>query len=277
VNDLCCVGALPLVVNAYFATGSSEWYRGEDRHAALLSGWREACVDAGAAWGGGESPSLPELVHGPEIELAGSAVGVVPDGRPAILGGDLAPGDEIVLVDSNGLHANGSSLARLIASRLPDGYGTRLPSGRSFGEALLDRSAIYVGLVRELLAAKVDVHYLSHITGHGLLKLMRPRRELTYTIRSLPDVPEVLSFLADQAEMSPSAAYSTFNMGAGFAVYCAPGSGDEVVATASRLGLKARVAGTVDQGPRRVVIEPAGVTFQSDDMDLGPSAPAQSR
>src|SRR5207302_91632 len=26
VNDLCCVGALPLVVNAYFATGSSAWY-----------------------------------------------------------------------------------------------------------------------------------------------------------------------------------------------------------------------------------------------------------
>ena len=27
VNDLCCVGALPLVVNAYFATGSADWYR----------------------------------------------------------------------------------------------------------------------------------------------------------------------------------------------------------------------------------------------------------
>ena len=72
--------------------GSSEWYRQEDRHAALLTGWREACVDAGAAWGGGESPSLPELVHAPEIELAGSAVGLVPDGRPAILGEELAPG-----------------------------------------------------------------------------------------------------------------------------------------------------------------------------------------
>ena len=235
------------------------------------TGWREACVDAGAAWGGGESPSLPELVHAPEIELAGSAVGLVPDGRPAILGEELAPGDEIVLVDSNGLHANGSSLARLIASRLPDGYGTPLPSGRSFGEALLDPSAIYVNLVRELLAASVDVHYLSHITGHGLLKLMRPRRELTYTIRSLPDVPEVLAFLAEQADMSRSAAYSTFNMGSGFAVYCAQGSGDEVVTIASGLGLKARVAGAVEQGPRRVVLEQAGVTFESGDMDLGPS------
>jgi len=27
VNDLACVGALPLVANAYFATGASDWYR----------------------------------------------------------------------------------------------------------------------------------------------------------------------------------------------------------------------------------------------------------
>src|SRR6266851_3723116 len=55
VNDLCCVGALPLVVNAYFATGASDWYHETARHEALLSGWREGCVDAGATWGGGES------------------------------------------------------------------------------------------------------------------------------------------------------------------------------------------------------------------------------
>jgi phosphoribosylformylglycinamidine cyclo-ligase len=273
VNDLCCVGALPLVVNAYFATGSSDWYRREDRHGALLAGWREACVAAGATWGGGESPSLPELLHGPDVELAGSAVGLLPSGRGAILGAGLTPGDEIVIVESNGLHANGSSLARLIAGRLPEGYRTPLPSGRTFGETLLDRSAIYVGLVRELMAGQIDVHYLSHITGHGLLKLMRPRRELTYTITSLPEVPEVLSFVAEHAEMSPTAAYSTFNMGCGFAVYCAAGVGAEVVATASGLGLRARVAGEVQEGARRVVLEEVGVTFDSADMDLAPRRP----
>ena len=44
LNDLCCVGALPLVVNAYFATGASEWYRQAARAEALLEGWRRACV-----------------------------------------------------------------------------------------------------------------------------------------------------------------------------------------------------------------------------------------
>ncbi len=271
VNDLCCVGALPLVVNAYFATGSSDWYRRHDRHAALLSGWREACEQACATWGGGESPSLPGLVDEQEIELAGSAIGLVPDGRDPILGQNLAPGDEVVFINSSGLHANGASLARLVASRLADGYATTLRGGRSFGEALLDPSIVYAPIVRALMASAIDVHYLSHITGHGLLKLMRPRRELTYRITRLPEVPEVLAFLAEQAEMSAQAAYSTFNMGVGYAVYCAAGSGEAVVELAERSGMAAHVAGQVEEGPRRVVLEEVGVTFESGDLDLTPS------
>ncbi len=83
LNDLCCVGALPLVVNAYFATGASEWYLEHERSAALLEGWRRACADAGCVWGGGESPSLPGMLHEQEIELAGAAVGAVPAGSLA--------------------------------------------------------------------------------------------------------------------------------------------------------------------------------------------------
>jgi len=270
VNDLCCVGAVPLVVNAYFATGSSDWYANAAWNAGLLTGWREACVDAGATWGGGESPSLPGLVAPADIELAGSAVGIVPPGRKPILGHDLTPGDEIVIVASTGLHANGSSLARHVADDLPGGYATPLPSGRTFGEALLDRSAMYAGLVRSLLAGDAEVHYLSHITGHGLLKLMRPRRELTYRVARLPEVPEVLAFLVERTQMSPGAAYSTFNMGCGFAVYCARGSGEKVAAAASELGLAASVAGRVEDGPRRVVLEEIDVVFESGDMDLTP-------
>lgn len=270
VNDLCCVGALPLVVNAYFATGSSEWYSDAEARSALLAGWREACVDAGATWGGGESPSLSGLVSELDIELAGSAVGLVPPGRPPILGHDLAPGDEIVLVRSSGLHANGASLARLIAGRLPQGYATALPSGRPYGAALLDRSLIYAGLVGAVLESGTDVHYLSHITGHGFLKLMRPRRELTYRIRRLPEVPEVLAFLASQAGLSAGEAYSTLNMGAGFAVYCGPGGGERACALAAELGLEAEVAGEVEQGPRRVILEEVDVVFESEELDLTP-------
>jgi phosphoribosylformylglycinamidine cyclo-ligase len=269
VNDLCCVGAMPLVLSAYFVIGSSDWYQHPERQTALVEGWQEACVHSGATWGGGESPSLPGLVAQEEIELAGSAIGAVPSGHRPILGDDLTSGDEIVFVASSGLHANGSSLARKLARELADGYDSCLPSGRSFGDALLDRSNLYVPLVAKLMESEIEVHYLSHITGHGLQKLMRARRSFTYRISRLPDVPEVLQFMVDKTGMQPAEAYSTFNMGCGFAIYCSADHGDRVVRIANSLGLDAMVAGVVQDGPRRIVL-PNKVVFESGDMDLTP-------
>lgn len=267
VNDCCCIGALPVVVNAYFATGSASWYEGS-RAASLVEGFRRGCEDAGAAWGGGESPTLSGLVAEDGIDLAGSAIGVVPEGRPALLGEALAPGDEIVLVTSTGLHANGASLARKVAEGLPGGLTHRLPSGEVLGEALLRPSPCYVGLVEALLADGAGLHYASHVTGHGLRKLMRARRALTYVVRDLPPVPEVLAFLADGAGLDARAAYATFNMGAGFALFMAPGEGEPAAARARELGHGALVAGTVEAGERKVVLAPVGVTYDSGELEL---------
>ncbi len=273
LGDLCCVGALPLVVNAYFATGGSEWYARTERAVSLVEGWRRACADADCAWGGGESPSLAGLVADGEVELAGAAVGAVPAGRRPILGEGLQAGDEIVLVASSGLHANGASLARLLADRLPGGYAATLPSGRGFGEALLDPSRMYVGLVRRLLADEgIEVTYLSHITGHGLLKLMRRPQPLTYRIAALPAVPEVLSFMIEQAGMGAEQAYATFNMGAGYAVYCRPSGGERVVELAAEEGIEAIVAGAVEDGPRRVILEPHGVEYEGERLHFADPA-----
>jgi phosphoribosylformylglycinamidine cyclo-ligase len=269
VNDLCCVGARPLVVNAYFSTGKPDWFEHDDWHEQLIEGWFRACVDAGCAWGGGESPSLPELVNPDEIELAGSAVGVIPATRAPILGRELEAGNEIVLVASTGLHANGASLARMIASELADGYATQLRSGVTFGEALLSRSHIYSRLTESVLDADLPITYMSHLTGHGFLKLMRPSHGLTHRVTDLLEVPEVLEFLVKTAKMTPRVAYSTFNMGSGFAIYCAAGAGEEVVALAADQGLSAIVGGRVEAGPRRVLIDPLGIEFAGDELRLG--------
>jgi phosphoribosylformylglycinamidine cyclo-ligase len=274
VNDLACVGALPLVVNAYFATGASDWYQDAGRASALLEGWRRACEDAGCTWGGGESPSLPGLVAPAEIELAGAAVGVVPRGSSAILGDDLAVGDEIVLVASSGLHANGASLARAVAAELPEGYRTRLAGGDTLGAALLTPSLLYVPLIAALLASGPQPTYISHVTGHGLLKLMRARAPLTYRVHALPAVPEVLELLVAEAGLDPQAAYATFNMGAGLALYCRPGAGEAIVARAREHGLEALLAGSVEAGPREVVLEPVGVRYSSERLELSAASRA---
>jgi len=70
--------------------------------------------------------------------------------------------------------------------------------------------------------------------------------------------------------MSPHAAYSTFNMGCGFAVYCQDGMGESVVRLAADHNLTAHVAGAVQAGPRRVILREVGVVFESSDMDLTP-------
>jgi phosphoribosylformylglycinamidine cyclo-ligase len=216
------------------------------------------------------------LVGERDIELAGAAVGVVPAGRSPILGAALSAGDEIVLVSSSGLHANGASLARHLVARLPDGYATALPADRrsagvTFGEALLEPSVMYVPLVTALLRAPVRLTYISHITGHGLLKLMRPARSLTYRIDTLPEVPALLGFLVAEAGLDAHSAYSTLNMGSGYALYCARGDGAAIVALAQGLGLGAVLAGGVEEGPRQVILEPVGVRFAGEELELSPA------
>ena len=99
---------------------------------------------------------------------------------------------------------------------------------------------------------------------------MRPAKELTYEISRLPAAPEVFALLVGDAGLSPAAAYSTFNMGCGFAVYCRPGAGEAVVAAARETGYERLSAGGVRAGPRQVVLEPLGVTYGSDALELSP-------
>jgi phosphoribosylformylglycinamidine cyclo-ligase len=268
VNDVVSVGALPLVINAYFATGRSDWHAGASGLGSLLEGWRRGCELSEAAWGGGESPALPGLVSPDDIELAGSAIGLVPAEWGPILGEELRDGDAIVLVQSAGLHANGASLARSVAAALPAGLLTEMPSGRRFGDALLDPSVIYVPLVAELRARGIRPSYLSHITGHGMRKLMRAPGDFAYVVDELPPVPEVLSFLSEQAGIDAREAYGTFNMGAGFAVYVAPEHAEAVVEAAAARGMRAALSGRVEAGERSVEIVPLGFGYRGDELEL---------
>ena len=156
VNDLCCVGAVPLVVNAYFATGSSDWYADEDRNGGLCStagarrAWTPARPGAGASRRRCRGSSPAKTSSSPAARS-----GSVPPGREPILG-DRAwrPGDEIVIVESNGLHANGSSLARRVAgAAATTATGRRSRAGGRSARRCSTATAMYAGLVRALLAS----------------------------------------------------------------------------------------------------------------------------
>ncbi|WP_405195987.1 AIR synthase-related protein [Streptomyces anulatus] len=268
VNDVISVGANPMVVTAYFATGDAAWYTDERKSLELLAGWQRACEESGAAWGGGESPALPGMLTGAGIELGGSAVAVVPAGRRPVFGGDVRPGDRIVVLPSSGLHTNGASLARRIVSGLPSGLLTPLPSGRNLGAALLDPSVLYPGFVRALLESPVEPHFLNPITGHGLLKMMRPAADVRYVLDTLPEVPEVLDFLVAESGMSPAEAYSTLNMGFGYVAVVAEADADRTVDVARKAGHQAFVAGEVVSGGKSVFLPSLGVEYRGEELQI---------
>lgn len=268
VNDMITLGALPQVVNAYFAVGSSDWFGDETRISDLVRGWQHACMLAGAAWGGGETPVLKGVISPEAIDLAGSAVGVIKPKRNLLTGDMIRAGDAIVCIQSSGIHANGLTLARSIAGRLPKGYRTPLPSGISYGEALLTPTHIYVQLLRSLQRSGIDLHYAVNVTGHGWRKLMRARENFTYVIGKTPDVPEIFRFLQQQSGLSDSEMYGTFNMGVGFVLYAPLVQCKKVIRIAGENGLYAWISGHVEQGAKAVHLADKGIVFSADTLDI---------
>jgi phosphoribosylformylglycinamidine cyclo-ligase len=268
INDLITVGATPLVVQAYWAAGGSDWFADTARAQSLVAGWKAACDRCGVAWGGGETPALAGIVEAGRIDLAASCTGWVQPKARLTLGDDLGPGDAIVLLASSGIHANGLSLARKIAERLPQGYLTEIEPGLGYGEALLAPTTLYSPVTEALWAAGVRVHYAANITGHGWRKLLRHPKTLRYHVHTVPPVPPVLRFIQQQAGMDTAEAYGTLNMGAGFALFV-PGDQAERAATVAReAGVAAWVAGEVQEGPKELRVPTLGLRFAAEDLQL---------
>lgn len=268
VNDLVTVGATPLVVQAYWAAGGSDWFADAARAQALVEGWKAACDTCKVAWGGGETPALAGIVEPGRIDLAASCTGIVNPKPRLSLGEALAPGDAIVLLASSGIHANGLSLARKLAESLPQGYLTEIEPGLGYGEALLAPTTLYSPVTEALWAAGIAVHYAANITGHGWRKLLRHPKALTYRVHTVPPVPPVLRFIAEQAGHDAAEAYGTLNMGAGFALFVAAEDAARTVEVARGCGIGAWDAGRVEAGPKVLHIEPLGVQFSGESLQL---------
>ena len=96
INDLITVGATPLVVQAHWAAGGSDWFGDAARAQALVAGWKAACDTCAVAWGGGETPPGRHRGRWLGIDLAASCTGLInPKERPSVGDDQLGPGDAI--------------------------------------------------------------------------------------------------------------------------------------------------------------------------------------
>lgn len=263
VNDLLCVGAKPLAMLDYIAVERCD----PEVFGAIGRGLCEGARQAGVAIVGGETAQIPDMLRGAKpgsgLDLAGMALGIVPDGG-LIDGSRVQPGDVLLGVASSGVHSNGLSLARAVLARKfrLDERLTEL--GTTVGEALLEPTRIYVPQVEALAKAGVTPRALAHITGDGFLNIRRVEAPVGFEIDSLPPVPAVMRVIQRIGELDAAELYAVFNMGVGFAVTVAPGDAERALAALRGTGLEAwRLGHAVADPERKVRILPERLVGRS--------------
>ncbi len=167
VDDIIVVGAKPLFMTDYIACGKVV----PERIAAIVRGIAQACEATGTALVGGETAEHPGLLGPDDYDVAGAAVGVVEADR--LLGPDrVQHGDVVLALGASGLHSNGYSLVRHILAERNIAYTDHSAElGASYGEALLEPTALYTGPLLRVIedpALEGAIHSLSHVTGGGI-------------------------------------------------------------------------------------------------------------
>jgi phosphoribosylformylglycinamidine cyclo-ligase len=268
VNDLISVGAKPLVIHAYWAVGDSKWLEDTNRMKDLIKGWKSACDLSGASWGGGETPTLSGIIEPETIDLGGNAIGIIQNKDHLITEKKLVEGDRILFLKSTGINVNGISLTRALAKKLPYAYATKLPSGELFGEAILKKTNIYAKLIQDLLEGGVAIHYASNITGHGMRKLMRATKNFSYIVEKVFEPQELFLFIQEQAGLSDYEIYETYNMGQDYAIFLPAADIKKAQEIVRKNGFESLDAGYVEKGERMVSINPKGIVYSSERLNL---------
>jgi phosphoribosylformylglycinamidine cyclo-ligase len=75
-----------------------------------------------------------------------------------------------------------------------------------------------VRAVLDLLRSGARVHGLAHITGGGLLNLLRLNERAGFAVEDPLPVPPVIELVRERGGVSAAEAWEVFNMGCGFCV-----------------------------------------------------------
>lgn len=262
VNDLIVQGAEPLFFLDYFASAKLDNAVAEQVVSSIANG----CKQAGCALIGGETAEMPGMYADGDYDLAGFCVGAAERGS-LIDGSAIAPGDIIIGLASSGVHSNGFSLVRKLATD----KGWKLNRPALFDhetlliDALLEPTRIYVASLMPILRDGA-IKGLAHITGGGLLENIP---------RILPDgmhahvdadswaLPRLMAFLQAEGQIEPVEMARTFNCGIGMAVIVAADQADQVLAALQETGETAYQIGTVKAGDKGCTVASAAASWSA--------------
>ncbi len=259
VNDLLCVGALPVALVDYIAMQAPPATIGEQIGKSLYHGAKQA----GISIPGGELAQLPDMVRGLRpgqgFDLAASAIGTV--AKEHISNGQgIEPGDVLLGIAASGVHSNGFTLVREICfkrRKLDPGMAVA-EFGRTLGAELLEPTHIYVPQFRQLAALDLRPRAAMHITGGGYLNLLRAAtNDLRFVIDTPPAIPPVFAFLQQHGKVTDEEMHRVFNLGVGMVLVVAPAKVDATLAALRRRGWpKASTIGRIERGEGRSVTFP---------------------
>jgi phosphoribosylformylglycinamidine cyclo-ligase len=250
VDDLVCLGAEPLFMLDYIATGKVD----PDQVATVVAGVHEGCRQAGCVLIGGETAEHAGVMPRDELDLAGFAVGVVEQGTQ--LGPErVRAGDAVVGLPSPGLRSNGYTLARhvlLESAGLELGDPAWAGADHSVADELLRPSVIYAPAVLALRAALGDaLHACAHITGGGIvgnLPRALPADLGAVLERSTWEEPQVFKEIQRLGWVAEDEMDRVFNRGVGMALVLDAGSAGEALGALVQAGQPASVIGEVVGG-----------------------------
>ncbi len=266
-NDVVCVGAEPIAFVDYIAVRSPD----ADMIEEIMEGLAQGAREANLSIVGGELAVLPDLLaDGFEMsikgkgkatrgrgkvkdrmgnnafDLAGAVIGIARKDE-LILGESINAGDVIVGIASNGLHANGYTLARhvLLSRYRLDERIDELDS--TLEDELLKPTRIYVKPILDVIK-RIDVHGIAHITGGAFKKLTRLNSSVKFVLDSMPEPPAIFRLIKMHAGIDDAEMYSTFNMGIGMCVVAARGDEDAIISLCKSHDMDAMVIGRVEEG-----------------------------
>lgn len=254
VDDIVVVGATPLFMTDYIATGKVV----PERVADIVRGIAAACEAAGTALVGGETAEHPGLLAVDEYDVAGAATGVVEANE--LLGPQrVRDGDVVIGMASSGLHSNGYSLVRRVINMAGWQLDRQVSElGRTLGEELLEPTRVYAADVLDLArafpvngddgATGHGVRGFSHVTGGGLAanlaRVLPPELQATVD-RSTWSLPPVFRLVSELGGVPQPDLERTLNLGVGMVAIVDPAVADAAVAHLNARGVPSWVMGGV--------------------------------
>ncbi|KUM02420.1 phosphoribosylformylglycinamidine cyclo-ligase [Chromobacterium subtsugae] len=233
VNDILVQGAEPLFFLDYFACGKLDVAQATE----VIKGIAAGCEMAGCALTGGETAEMPGMYPAGEYDLAGFAVGVVEKSK-VISGRDIAAGDVVLGLASNGVHSNGYSLVRKIIDRAQPELDAPFDGGKTLRDAVIAPTRIYVKPLLKLMET-LPVKGMAHITGGGITEntpRVLPDNAVAQIDAKSWELPKLFQWLQREGKVDIQEMYRTFNCGIGMVVVVAAEHAEQAMALLREAG-----------------------------------------